>query len=197
MPRKPLTQTDINSFRDAYCETAYALYERDDYDAVSMRAIAKEMGCSPMMAYRYFDNKEEVFSILRARLFDRLANTLEARQVKKGPLKNLEALGYAYVNFAHEEPLAYRLLYMIHMHQQKRHPECERAQKRTRKILFQATRAAVEAGDLKGDAGILAHTLWAGIHGLVSLNLAGQLSQGLNFDDLYPAMLKTMIAASR
>ncbi len=69
MPRKPLTKVEIDSFRTSYCETAYALYQQEDYDAVTMRGIAKVMGCSPMMAYRYFDNKEAVFASLRAILF--------------------------------------------------------------------------------------------------------------------------------
>ena len=35
------------------------------------------MGCSPMMAYRYFENKEDVYAALRASLFHRLAQALE------------------------------------------------------------------------------------------------------------------------
>ncbi len=37
-----------------------------------MRGVAKVLGCSPMMAYRYFENKEDVFASLRANRFHRL-----------------------------------------------------------------------------------------------------------------------------
>jgi hypothetical protein len=36
---------------------------------------------------------------------------------------------------------------------------------------------------------LLAHTLWASIHGLVSLDLSLQLNQGANFEVLFAAML--------
>jgi AcrR family transcriptional regulator len=197
MPRKPLSQVDIDSFRDSYCETAYELYQREDYDAVTMRGIAKVMGCSPMMAYRYFENKEDVFAALRANLFHRLAQALEdVPATTLAPLDYLQALGKAYANFAHEAPHAYRLLYVIHMHQAQTYPETELAQKRTRKILFEATRRGVESGDIQGDPTVLAHTFWACIHGLVSLDLASQLTQGLSFEELLPAMMNSLFKAN-
>lgn len=190
MPRKPLSQNQIDEFRDNYCAVAYELYKQEDYDAISMRGIAKAMGCSPMMAYRYFDNKEAVFASLRTVLFHRLADALEAIDATElEPQQYLRELGEAYAGFAHREPHAYRLLYVIHIHQAQTHPSTDAAQKRTRKILFNATTRAVEAGALQGDPVLLAHTFWASIHGLVSLDLAGQLTQGARFDDLFPAML--------
>ncbi len=36
---------------------------------------------------------------------------------------------------------------------------------------------------------LLAHTLWASIHGLVSLDLSLQLNQGASFEVLFAAML--------
>ncbi len=193
MPRKALSQTEIDHFRDEYCDAAYALYCREDYDAVTMRGVAKVMGCSPMMAYRYFDNKEEVFAALRARIFDRLAKNLEAVPVPAAPLHYLHVLAEAYARFAHEEPHAYRLLYVVHLHQLPQYTEAEIAQKRTRDILLRATRLAVESGDLLGDPTVLAHTYWACIHGLVSLDLSGQLTQGMSFEELMPAMMKSLL----
>ncbi|WP_373077648.1 TetR/AcrR family transcriptional regulator [Zhongshania sp.] len=193
MPRKPLTDIDIENFRKSYCEQAYALYQQEDYDAVTIRGIAKAMGCSPMMAYRYFENKEAVFALLRATLFHRLADALEAVPLTLPPLEYLTALVVAYAGFAHDEPHAYRLLYMIHVHQAQDYPETELAQKRTRKILFDATRKAIDVGDLQGDATLIAHSIWACVHGLVSLELANQLTQGAGFDQLFPVMLENIL----
>ncbi len=196
MPRKPLSQLDIDNFRETYCDAAYALYQEQGYDAVTMRGIAKVMACSPMLAYRYFANKEEVFAALRATLFDRLAQALEEVVAGDSALEYLQALGLAYARFAHQEPDGYRLLYMIYNHRSRAYPATEEAQKRTRKVLIQATRRAVEAGDIEGDATLLAHTLWASIHGLVSLDLAGQLTQGASFDELFPVLLNGLVKQS-
>ena len=192
MPRKPLTKVEIESFRSSYCQTAYALYQQEDYDAVTMRGIAKAKGCSPMMAYRYFDNKEDVLASLRATLFHRLADTLEAVPDTVSPLEYLRALAKAYAGFAHDEPHAYRLLYVLHIHQAQPYPETENAQKRTRKILFDATREAVESGDIQGDPNLMAHSFWSWIQGLVSLDLANQLTQGSSFDELFLAILDSI-----
>jgi AcrR family transcriptional regulator len=161
MLRKPLTEIEIENFRTSYCETAYARYQQVDYDAVTMRGIAKSMGCSPMMAFRYFDNKEAVFDTLRATLFHRLADGLEAVPLTLPPLECLTALSIAYAGFALDERHAYRLLYMIHVHQAQDYPETELAQKRTRKILFDATRKATDSDDIEGAPALIAHSIWA------------------------------------
>jgi AcrR family transcriptional regulator len=193
MPRKPLSQVDIEKFRISFCEAAYKLYQQKDYDAVTMRGIAKVLGCSPMMAYRYFENKEEVFAALRAIRFDSLAQALEGVAAIGTPLTYLRSLGKAYAGFAHQQPHAYRLLYMMPIHQAKIYPEVVRAQQRTQNVLFGATRRAAESGVISGDPVLLAHTLWASIHGLVSLDLSNQLNQGANFEKLFAAMLDTIL----
>jgi AcrR family transcriptional regulator len=193
MPRKPLTQIDIECFRDTFCEAAYGLYVRDGYDAVTMRGIAKVLGCSPMMAYRYFENKEDVFASLRAMRFHDLANSLADVPATMPPVEYLRELGTAYANFAHKTPHAYQLLYMIPVDPLKPYPEVVEAQERTQRILFDATRRLVGSGDIQGDPVLLAHRLWASVHGLVSLDLANQLTQGTSFDELFPAMLDCVI----
>jgi AcrR family transcriptional regulator len=190
MPRKPLSNTAIANFRDTFCDAAYELYVQKGYEGVTMRGIAKALGCSAMMAYRYFENKEEVFAALRAKHFDRLALMLEDVSKSLPPLEHLKNLARAYASFALENPDAYRLLYMIPAHQEATYPEVARAQLRTQYVLFDATRRAVDSGAIVGDSFLLAHTLWASIHGLVSLELSNQLKQGVGIDELLAAVLE-------
>ena len=193
MPRKALSHDEIEAYRLAFCEAAYELYIREDYAGVTMRRIAKVMGISPMTAYRYFEDKEEVFATLRAMHFERLADTLEMVPESLSPGEYLKALATAYADYAQREPHGYRLLYVIHLHQARSYPVMESAQLRTQQLLSKATRRAVKAGELAGDPTVLAHTLWASIHGLVSLDLAGQLTRGASFEKLFPAMLEQLI----
>ena len=196
MPRKPLTKLDIDCFRDRFCDTAYNLYVDEDYEAVTMRGVAKVLGCSAMTAYRYFENKEDVFAALRAMRFHDLAKALEGVPQQPSSVEYLRALGNAYAGFAHHSPHAYRLLYMIPVNPAITYPDVVQAQERTRKVLFDATRQLVDAGGIQGDPVLLAHTLWASIHGLVSLDLDNQLTQGASFDDLYPAIMDCVIKGS-
>jgi hypothetical protein len=50
--------------------------------------------------------------------------------------------------------------------------------------------AAIGAGVLGGDPDTVAHLLWAGLHGIVSLELAGKLRMGRTFDDLRDSMME-------
>jgi len=197
MPRKPLTDSEIESFRDLFCKAAYELYEQEGYDAVTMRGIAKVMGGSPMMAYRYFENKEDVFSSLRALQFHCLAQSLEAVPDTLSPVEYMRELGKAYADFAHKAPHAYRLLYMIPIDSAQIYPEVVEAHERTKRVLFSATRRLVTSGEIEGDPVLIAHTLWASIHGLVTLDLANQLNQGASFEELFPAMVDCIIEGSR
>jgi AcrR family transcriptional regulator len=193
MARKSLTKNEIDSFRADYCGKAYDLYKQNDYHAVSMRGIAKAMKCSPMLAYRYFEDKEDVFASLRAILFHRLADKLESVSDSLSPLNYLRELGMAYADFAQQEPFAYRLLYMIHIQKAKSYPKVEQAQLRTQEVLVNATLRAKDAGDIEGDPIVLVHTLWAAIHGLVSLELGNQLKHGAGFNKLFPSMLQQLL----
>lgn len=193
MARKSLSTEQIESMRHAFCDAAYDLYQSADYSAVTMRALANAISCSPMMAYRYFENKEEVFAELRARLFHQLADALDIVTETGTPLADLESVGKAYVDYARTNPDAYRLLYMLPIKNGTHSTETANAQKRTSKVLLQATQRVIEAGKLHGDAVVLAHTFWAAIHGLISLNLSGQLIQGASFEELIPHVIKTLI----
>lgn len=189
MPRKALTSEEITDVRAAYCDAAFTLFKEADYSSVTMRRIAKSMGTSPMTAYRYFQNKDDVFAALRTTQFNRLADSLDGVASSLSPPAYLRALAEAYADYAQREPQGYRLLYMVPMPTNLDYPEMEAAQLRTQRRLFAATERAIESGHMTGDPLVVAHTLWASIHGLVSLDLAGQLNRGKGFNSLFSAML--------
>jgi len=70
MPRAALSQSEVDEFRDALCETATRLFAEQGYQGVTMRALATSLGCSPMTPYRYFENKAEIFEAVRSAAFD-------------------------------------------------------------------------------------------------------------------------------
>ncbi|MBC7978874.1 MAG: WHG domain-containing protein [Myxococcales bacterium] len=56
---------------------------------------------------------------------------------------------------------------------------------------------AVTRGVLAGDPNELAHIYWAGLHGLVSLHLAGKLRIGRSLDSLIGPVIDHLIAGAR
>lgn len=60
MSAEPLPAAAPSGTRVRALETALELFSRDGYDAVSMRAIAEELGVTKAALYHHFTSKEEI-----------------------------------------------------------------------------------------------------------------------------------------
>ena len=192
MPRAALDEEQIEAYRDRVLTAAGHLFAGSGYTAVTMRAIASELGCSPMTPYRYFKNKAAIFQAVQSAAFTRFANALEgAYRDDQTHSARLRALCWAYVHFALEEPHAYRIMFELDPAQR---PELhEEADLRSWTFMHRAVEQAVAAGALVGDPDVLAHLLWSGVHGLVALHLSGMLMMGRQLEELIEAMLERQL----
>jgi TetR/AcrR family tetracycline transcriptional repressor len=59
--------------RNLVMDTALALADRDGFDGVTLRAIATELGATPMALYTYFADKNGLYEGMRGRFFERVA----------------------------------------------------------------------------------------------------------------------------
>ncbi len=151
---------------------------------------------SAMTPYRYFENKEELFAMVRTEAFRRFADAQrDAIAGVTDPEDALRMLGRAYVSFALDEPDAYRIMFELLQAPAGTYPELETAQARAFSYLHAAVAAGVEAGVLEGEPLRRAHYLWAQVHGLVSLHLAGKLVMGCSLDDLVSTVFENQAAA--
>jgi AcrR family transcriptional regulator len=55
--------------RESVTDAALAIADRDGFDAVTMRAIAAEVGATPMALYAYFSDKNALYAGMRERIF--------------------------------------------------------------------------------------------------------------------------------
>lgn len=187
MGRRKLTKEETEQFRKQILDTAEVLFAKSGYEAVSLRAIATEVGCSPMTLYRYFDNKEHLFDTIRCLAFERFAAAQQkAASNVTEPMEKVRALGAAYSRFADDHPNAFRL--MFEFQQTDPSPALVAAGERSFNAIRAATADAIDAGFLSGDADALAHLFWASIHGVVTLDQAGKLVQGRTKQDLLETM---------
>jgi len=163
---------------------------------VTLRAIASEVGCSPMTPYRYFADKEAIFGAVRAAAYDRFAEAL--RPSSQAPAKGLLGeLGNAYVGFAIAEPHAYRIMFELDQAPDEADPELRKSEGGAWSQLRRAVVRSIDAGIVAGDPDELAHCYWAALHGLVSLHLAGKLQLGLGLDQLVAPMLRAVVDGTR
>ena len=196
MPRI-LSEADVADFRERLCEVAARLFVERGPDGFHMRELAGELGVSAMMPYRYFKDRDEILSVVRARAFRRFADQLEIAHATEGPLVvKSAAVGRAYVQFALEEQTNYRLMFDISQPPGKTVPELEIQERRARALMSAHVHMLVQAGTLEGDADLIARVLWAALHGVIVLHLSGKLD-GAMFDRVLSETMRVISNAYR
>jgi len=178
MPRV-LSESDVADFRERLCEAAQRLFAAKGPDAVTMRQLAVELGVSPMTPYRYFKDKDDILAAVRASGFDRFAQVMEAAYETPGDAraKGL-AVREAYLDFAFENPEAYKLMFDLNQPNEADYPALVEAATRAKLMMSQYVRGLVEAGVLEGDPEQIGLMFWAATHGAVGLELVGKLPPG-------------------
>jgi AcrR family transcriptional regulator len=153
-----------------------------------MRAIADGLGVSAMAPYRYFENKAEIFALVRADAFRRFADGQErAFAAVADPMGRLFAMRDEYVRFALGHADEYRIMFDLDQEPEDQYPQLARENHRSFETLKEAVRLAVEAGIMRGDPSVVAHQAWATLHGMISLHLAGKLTMGCSLEELLAA----------
>jgi AcrR family transcriptional regulator len=186
-----LTETDISGFRERLCELATKLFVERGAENFNMRLLASEMGVSAMTPYRYFRDKDEILSLIRARAFTRLADQLEQALAAPGALpERSAAVIRAYVQFALEEQACYRLIFEFTDPNGPAAPELADAEARARAAMTGHVRMMVDQGHYKGDPELIAQVFWASLHGAVVLHLAGKLDG--DFDHVLDEMCRVL-----
>jgi AcrR family transcriptional regulator len=149
------------------------------FDGFSMRKIASACGVSAPAIYRHFKDKDDLLSaaiVEGAELFTRYL--LDAL-VEQSPLARLRLLGLRYFDFALENPRDYELIFVLNCRQLGLSRLDEKARTKSNgsfQILVDRVAECQRSGDvMSGSPEALALSIWAGVHGLVSLALSDHL----------------------
>jgi AcrR family transcriptional regulator len=165
--------------RTKILDAARELFVSEGYEAVSMRKVAQKIEYSPTAIYSYFKDKESLLRELCESDFMTLALEFQHLIAMDDPIQRLRAGARAYVDFAHRFPNHYRLMFMTPLPVQKHGDEALQRRGNPEVDAYAFLRVgvmlAMEAGRLRPDlqdTDLVAQTLWAGIHGVMSLHIA-------------------------
>lgn len=95
-------------------DTARGLLVREGPEALTLRAIAREMGMTAPALYRYFDSHEELVAALAQDVLDEITATLEAARDSVGledPLGRLMATCRAFRTWSLAHPREFQLTF--------------------------------------------------------------------------------------
>lgn len=178
MPRY-LTDQDIADFRAELCRVATERFARYGYEGVTMRQLAEALGCSPKTPYRYFKDKADILSTVRAQAFASFAEALEtAAEGAANPIERMRRVGGAYMRFAAEHPHAYRIMFEIDQPIGDSNADLVRESQRAHRLITSQSQALVDAGLIDADPRLFGWSMWAASHGVVMLQKAGMLQNG-------------------
>ena len=196
MPRV-ITPAVIADFRNHLCEVAAELFVELGHDGFNMRELAKRLRVSPMTAYRYFKNKDDILAALRTRAFARFADRLEiAHKMSNSPEDKNDVMGRAFVQFALEEPASYRLMFDLFQSSAHTPPELAQQESRAHAAMTEHARYLVREGIFAGEPELIGQVLWSALHGVAALRMAGKLSD-TDFDRVLSETLRALANAFR
>jgi AcrR family transcriptional regulator len=165
--------------RDKILDAARELFISHGYEGVTMRKVAEKIEYSPTAIYVHFADKEDLFHQLCNEDFERLAEVFQSSTMPLDPLERLREIGRLYVEFGVRYPNHYKLMFMTP------HPPAE-LDDQDREIkgnpesdayafLKVTVQEAIAAGKIrqeKADAELICQTVWAAVHGVISLQIA-------------------------
>ena len=181
-PRRDRREGDL---RTAVLDAARQLLVREGYRDLSMRDVARTVGCSVSSIYLYFAGKDALVHALMDEGFERWYRRMcEVAGAEPTPAARLEAVCRAYVEFGLANPEFYEIMYMFHSDRMARYPR--ELFRRARRNLEELGALAAAHADAAGapvdglDAQVRATALWATLHGIVSTIIADRLDRRLD-----------------
>ncbi len=145
--------------------------ERGGLEALTLRAVARDVGVSHMAPYRHFDSKDALLAAVAEQGFHALTQAM-ARAAASRPGS---WVGAAYVAFALDNPALYRLMFSGKLAPFDRFPALVAAGANAFQMCLQACETDAVGGQARPDEARrrAAVALWSIVHGLAMLAMEG------------------------
>src|SRR6185312_6348244 len=176
---KERREREKSETRDKILDAARELFGLHGYEGVSMRQVAEKIEYSPTAIYVHFADKKDLFHELCNEDFARLAAEFQKVPMPLDPLERIKQIGRSYIEFGIRHPNHYRLMFMTPHpsgeleesdHEIKGNPEVD-----AYALLMLTVNQALAERRFRDDIrnpDLIAQTLWAGVHGVISLQIA-------------------------
>ena len=190
MPPKPKTKAERQQLRTLIIDAARELFVARGVEAVTMREIAKRIGYSATSIYLHFADKEAVLRAILDVDMLALATSLNTILQIEDPVERMKALGYGYAEFALSFPNHYRLMFMaerIPCDPEKSSLQKNNAEQDSYFLLKTVVNDVYLAGRFKAelqDVDLIAQVIWAGVHGVCSLEINMACDKWVNWADI-------------
>ena len=158
-------------------ETASRMLSEQGSQALTVRAVAEQLGCSTSVIYTMFGDKNGLAEALYLEGFDRLASAFASISNDLDPFAYLLELGIQYRRVALEHPHFYGLMFGQALPDFTPSADTILKANQTFETMVNAVQRCIDAGVFQSlDARACAGALWVVSHGAVSLEQAKHFS---------------------
>ncbi len=178
MPPKTKSPEDRERLRTSILDAARSLFVERGIEAVSMREIAKKINYSATTLYHHFADKEALLQAVCDEDFLALAGGMHDIMQIPDLIMRIQALCKGYALFALQHPNHYRLMFMtprtpcnLDITQIQQGNTEQDAYAQLKLVVQEAFDEGLFKSELT-DFELIAQTLWAGTHGVCSLEIA-------------------------
>jgi AcrR family transcriptional regulator len=176
---KERREREKSETRDKILDAARELFVTEGFEGVSMRKVAERIEYSPTAIYVHFADKQELFRELCHQDYARLAEVFRSSVISTEPMERLKQIGAIYIDFGTRYPNHYKFMFMT-PHPPHEPDEVDREMMGNPEMdayafLKWAVQQALDAGCFRQeltDAALISQTLWASVHGVISLHIA-------------------------
>jgi AcrR family transcriptional regulator len=176
---KERREREKSETRDKILDAARELFVTEGFEGVSMRKVAEKIEYSPTAIYVHFADKQELFRELCHQDYARLAEVFQSSVMSTDPIERLKQIGAIYIDFGTRYPNHYRFMFMTphppHEPDEEDREMMGNPEMDAYAFLKWAVQQAIDAGCFREeltDAELISQTLWASVHGVISLHIA-------------------------
>jgi AcrR family transcriptional regulator len=154
----------------ALLAAARQIMDESGLESVGLREASRRVGVSATAAYRHFASKEDLLASLAAEGFRELAAAMESAT---GAANFLTRVGVAYIEFAHQNPGLFRLMFGPLLVNRAKYPPLLAATLHVEALLL---RGVASADQQPLDDNLAAMAAWGLAHGISHLIVDGFFS---------------------
>lgn len=171
-PLPPTTEHTL-PLKEACVQAAREVIAEQGVESLSMRDVARKLAISHQAPYRHFASRDHLLAEIMRRCFVDFARHLDARPLTGQPEADLQAMGHAYLAYARQKPLEYRLMFGTPWPTPAQHPEIGQHALHAFNRLRENLRAMHgHQPERFAQADRQAMFIWSALHGLASISQA-------------------------
>jgi AcrR family transcriptional regulator len=176
MPKKNYHHGDL---KNALVTAGINILVKEGTAGLTLRKVARKAGVSHAAPYAHFSDKQALIAAISTEGFKHLYDAMDKAitPFEGDPLKQLVTGAWAYVQFGVSDPDHFKVTFSGVLERERDYPAFVEISHKTFgrvvSIVNDCQRAEVLC---KGSPELLAVSIWAQLHGLVSLLIEGQIS---------------------